>query len=331
MFTPRSSGLRSDPSTSQEGEACAMAAQLLESLQRPDEPRSLTDEDSRKTYRYLRIGVIGAVVVLGVSIFIEWSNVGFDCYQHSISAYYYTPVRAIFIGTMIVAGVALIVYKGRSPWEDTFLNFAGMLAPVVAIAPTTDVGTCWSVRPIPLPVRANGTLARWVHVNIDNNFYTLLIAGALGLLLSFFLVIAVNWKSGTSLIERVQAPVKRVDPETWISLVISAMVLIAGWALIVNWGGFYTQAHGWAAVIFFFFLGLAVVINARAHWERQRTLFWVYIAIAAGMIAGFIVIPLVRVGGDHTVFWLEAWEILMFATYWILQTVENWGEQVEPV
>jgi len=308
-----------------------MAAQLLESLQRPEEPRDLTNEDCRKTYRYLRIGVIGAVVVLGVSILIEWSNVGFDCYQRSISAYYYTPVRAIFIGTMIVVGVALIVYKGRSPWEDTCLNFAGMLAPVVAIAPTTDVGTCWSVRPIPLPVRANGTLARWVHVNIDNNFYTLLIAGALGLLLSFFLVIAVNWKSGTPVMERMQAPVTKVDRETWISLVVSAMVLIAGWALIVNWGGFYTQAHGWAAVIFFFFLGLAVVINARAHWERQRTLFWVYIAIAAGMIAGFIVIPLVRVGGDHTVFWLEAWEILMFATYWIWQTVENWGEQVVPM
>jgi hypothetical protein len=308
-----------------------MAAQLLESLQRPEEPRNLNNEDSRKTYRYLRIGVIGAVVVLGVSILIEWSNVDFDCYQHSISAYYYTPVRAIFIGTMIVVGVALIVYKGRSPWEDTFLNFAGMLAPVVAIAPTTDVGTCWSVRPIPLPVRANGTLARWVHGNIDNNFYTLLIAGALGLLLSFFLVIAVNWRSGTSLIERVQAPVKRVERETWISLVVSALVLIAGWGLIVNWGGFYTQAHGWAAVIFFFFLGLAVVINARAHWEKQRRLFWVYIAIAAGMLGGFIVIPVLRVGGDHTVFWLEAWEILLFATYWIWQTVENWGEQVEPI
>ena len=307
-----------------------MATRLQESLQRPSEPGSLTDQDCRKTYRYLRIGVIGAVVVLGVSIFIEWLSVDPPCYQNSISAYYYTPVRAMFIGTMIVVGFALIVYKGRSPWEDTALNFAGMLAPVVAIAPTTDVGTCWSVRPIPLPVRANGTLARWVHVNIDNNFSTLLIVGGLGLLLSLILVIAVNWKTGTSVMERIQAPVKKVDIETWISLVVTGLVLLAGWWLIVNWSGFYTQAHGWSAVIFFFFLGLAIVINARAHWEKQRKLFWVYAGIALGMLAGFVVIPALRVGGEHTVFWLEAWEILLFATYWIWQTVENWDEEVEP-
>jgi hypothetical protein len=303
-----------------------MAARLLESLQRPKEPRDLTDQDCRKTYRYLRIGVIGAIVVLGVSIAIEWMNA--DCYQNAISAYYYTPVRAIFVGTMIVVGFALIVYKGRSPWEDTALNFAGILAPVVAIAPTTDVGTCWSVRPIPLPVRANGTLARWVHVNIDNNFYTLLIAGGLGLILSFVLVIAVNWKSSTPVIERLKAPVNKVDTETWISLVITGLALLAGWWLIENWGGFYTQAHGWAAVIMFFFLGLAVAINARAHWEKQRKLFWVYAGIAGLMLVGFLVIPGRRIGGEHTVFWLETWEILMFVTYWIFQTVENWGEDV---
>jgi peptidoglycan/LPS O-acetylase OafA/YrhL len=311
-------------------EGFAMAARLLESLERPTEPGDLTDQDCRKTYRYVRIGVIGAVVVLGVSIAIEWSKVDFDCYQNSVSAYYYTPVRAIFVGTMIVVGFALIVYKGRSPWEDTCLNFAGMLAPVVAIAPTTDVGTCWSVRPIPLPVRDNGTVARWVHVNIDNNFSTLLIAGGLGLLLAFVLVLAVNWKSPTPVIERLMAPVKKVEPETWISLVITGLALLAGWWLIENWGGFYTQAHGWAAVIFFFFLGLAIVINARAHWEKQRKLFWVYAGIAALMLAGFLVIPPLRVGGAHTVFWLEAWEILMFVTYWIFQTVENWGEDVQP-
>ena len=63
-----------------------------------------------------------------------------------------------------------------------------------------------------------------------------------------------------------------------------------------------------AAVIMFFFLDLAVAINARAHWEKQRKLFWVYAGIAALMLVGFLVIPGRRIGGEHTVFWLETWE-----------------------
>ena len=49
--------------------------------------------DVIKTYRYLRIGMIGAVVLLAASIGIERSKV--DCWQTSISAYYYTPARAV--------------------------------------------------------------------------------------------------------------------------------------------------------------------------------------------------------------------------------------------
>jgi hypothetical protein len=142
----------------------------------PAEP--LRSQDAIKTYRYLRIGMIGAVVLLAASIAIERSKV--DCWQTSISAYYYTPVRAIFVGSMIAVGLSLIVYKGRA-WEDVCLNFAGMLAPVVAVVPTTDVGRCWSVAPSPLPVKADGSLADWVVTNIDNNIYALLIAGALAL------------------------------------------------------------------------------------------------------------------------------------------------------
>src|SRR5918996_3258587 len=128
-----------------------------------DQKRALTgpaerlkSQDVIKTYRYLRIGMIGAVVLLAVSIAIERSKV--DCWQTSISAYYYTPVRAIFVGCLIAVSLSLIVYKGRSTWEDASLNFAGMLAPVVAVAPTTDVGCCWSIAPSPLPVKDDGSL-----------------------------------------------------------------------------------------------------------------------------------------------------------------------------
>jgi hypothetical protein len=49
------------------------------------------------------------------------------------------------------------------------------------------------------------------------------------------------------------------------------------------------------------------------------------------MVAGGALLSLTRVFGDHTVLWLEAWEITLFAIYWITQTVQYWNEQIEPV
>lgn len=277
----------------------------------------LKPQDVRKTYRYLRIGMIGAVVLLAVSITIERSKV--PCFQTSISAYYYTPVRAVFVGCMIAVGLSLIVYKGRTAWEDAALNIAGMLAPVVAVAPTTDVGRCWSIVPEPLPVRPDGSLANWVVTNIDNNFYALLIAGFIGLGIALLTAIAVDPK----------APIDPGARGTWVSLGVAFLVLLSGWWLIRNWDDFNTRAHGWAAVLMFASLVVAIVVQAIVHRrERDTPYYRIYATVAALMVLGGILIPWTRVFGDHTVFALEAYEIGFFAVYWIVQTRENWDEEV---
>jgi hypothetical protein len=276
--------------------------------------QQLTEDHAIKTYRYLRIGMIGAVVLMAVSIVIERSKV--DCWQTSISAYYYTPVRAIFVGAMIVVGFSLIVYKGRPNGEDICLNFAGMLAPVVAVAPTTDVGDCWSVEPDPLPVRSDGTLANWVVDNIDNNFNALLIAGAVGLGIALFLAIAVNKGSVGATVRTV-----RGQWETSASLALTALVLLVGWWLSENWSDFDTRAHGWAAVLLFLFLIGAIVVKVLDYGPGDRKWRAVYAAVAAGMVIGGGIIVTTRIFGRHTVFALEAWEIVLLAIYWIFQTV----------
>ena len=279
--------------------------------------KPLESQDVRKTYRYLRIGMIGAVVLLAVSIGIERSKV--DCFQTSISAYYYTPVRAIFVGSMFAVGLSLIVYKGRTTWEDASLNFAGMLAPVVAVAPTTDVGRCWSVAPSPLPVLADGSLANWVVTNIDNNFYALLIAGFIGLGVAL----------GTAMAVDPRAPLDRRRRGTWVSLGITFLALLLGWWLIQNWSGFTTRAHGSAALLMFAALVVAIVAQAVVHRrDRDTPFFVIYLLVAGLMILGGALIPLSRAFGDHTVFALEAYEIGFFAVYWIVQTAENWNEPV---
>jgi hypothetical protein len=288
----------------------------------PIEP--LDKEDARKTYRYLRIGMIGAVVLLAVSIAIERSKV--DCWQTSISAYYYTPVRAIFVGSMIAVGLSLIVYKGRG-WEDVWLNFAGMLAPVVAVAPTIDLGRCWSVVPNPPPRTADGSLAEWVVTNIDNNIYALLIAGGIGLVVALLTAIFPK--------RTLQPLVDKRTRSTTLSLVATAGALLVVWLLIQNWGDFDTRAHGYAALLMFVFLILAIGANGIHHrrdWkngnERKKKWFKTYTVVGVLMAVGGILIPTTRVFGEHSTLWLEGYEIVLFAVYWIAQTVENWNEEV---
>ena len=81
--------------------------------------------EARKTYRYLRLGLVAVVVFLGSSLAVEGSKV--NCLQTSISAHY-APVRSVFVGTMIAIGLSLIVMKGSTWFEDLFLNIAGIEA-----------------------------------------------------------------------------------------------------------------------------------------------------------------------------------------------------------
>lgn len=283
-------------------------------------PENLPAGDAIKTYRYLRIGMIGAVVLLAASILIEHENVASGCWQTSISAYYYTPVRAIFVGAMIAVGLALIVIKGRSSVEDIFLNAAGLLAPVVAIAPTTDVGRCWSVPPNPLPISADGSLAGWVLSNIENNFYALLIAGAVGLVAAVVIAVVIN--------EGMGGTVEALGVGTLVSLMVTGLALVGGAVLIAVWDDFFTRAHGYAAVSMFVFLIGAVASRAFAHRAEWRTSvhFWLYLVVAASMAFGGAAIALFRIGGEHTVFVLEAYEIVLFAVFWLIQTWEHWDE-----
>jgi hypothetical protein len=283
----------------------------------------LDREDVIKTYRYLRIGMIGAVALLAVSILIERSKV--NCWQTSISAYYYTPVRAIFVGTLIAVGLVLIVYKGRTSLEDIFLNFAGMFAPVVAVAPTIDVGDCWSLPPSPLPREADGSLAGWVVTNIHNNFNALLIAGGIGLGVAVIIAFLANVKR----LKRLKGLFDKDVRGTTLSLIATGAVLVIGWWLSKNWGDFYTRAHGFAAVGMFAFLILAIVAEVFEHWKEQdKVWFRVYAAVAALMILGGVLIPATRIFHEHTTFAQEAYEIVSFAFYWIVQTAENWNEKV---
>ena len=292
-------------------------------------------DDIAKTYLYLRVGIIGAVVLLFTSIIFEYFEA--DCWQTSISAYYYTPVRAIFVGTLFAVGLALIVYRGQRVGEDFFLNLAGMFAPIVAVAPTTNVNAhpCWSIEPEAQPVLADGSLAPWVGEIIQNNMYALLIVGTIGLIFTFLTTIGslsavpeVLSRTRTELLKREEkaapSPEARELMSTLRVLGAAVIMLASTWVLVGVWENFDTLAHGYAAVLFFGSLIGAIFFQ----WRYTRTkegrgrfarayLIIAILMVAIGALSAFLDF------GDYEIAWLELVEIVIFAVYWIVQTWEK--------
>ncbi|SCL36756.1 hypothetical protein GA0070616_5572 [Micromonospora nigra] len=89
------------------------------------------------TVRRLRlgVGVVGTAlpVVLPVGFVLV---TGDSRLLGSISGYYHTPMRDVFVGSMCAIGVFLISYRYRR-FDDVLTSLAGVLAIMVALFPTS--------------------------------------------------------------------------------------------------------------------------------------------------------------------------------------------------
>jgi len=278
---------------------------------------ALHSESTTKTYLYLRVGLVALAVFLGASLVIELAF-GNTEWQGSISAYYYTPVRSVFVGTLTAMGVCLVAIKGRDkPREDLMLNLAGMCAPVVAMVPT------------PLEDAACGGRTRCVpHAYVPgvvNNVEALLVVGVLALLFA--------------------ARTVRRDARERGDLVALGVAAagLAGFTLWFALGreSFLSYAHyGTAVPMFGLIVGVALVNAARveefvaaggtltvgrvATFQRAyRTIAWFMGVVIAGALVLFVVKA--TTGSEpfsHWVFIVEALLLVAFTVFWILQTVQ---------
>jgi hypothetical protein len=297
-------------------------------IQYPTTPR----EYVASSYRYLRFGMVILVVTLGVSIGIERARA--SCWQGSISAYYYTPVHALFIGALVSIGVTLVAMRGKNSVEDLLFNVAGVLAPIVALVPTA--------RPSVVCSRPGDEVTVRTTALVSNNVPALVAAIALAIVLA--LVIA-ELRRGDG---RPGLP----RPSLFV-LAVGAALLGAGfiWYQAAT-DNFERYAHGATAVAMFVFIWLAVLLNGgwpQPLWaalyrlvgedlpthspsDREKRFRSWYRAVAAFMfLAGLGVVLTAPLGieWDHKIFWLEALEIVPFATFWTLQTFEAWESGVE--
>lgn len=274
-----------------------------------------------KTYRYLRLAMVALVVMLATAVAVEWASTPEPrCLLTSISAYYYTPVNAVLVGTLVAIGVCMVTLKGSSETEDVLLNLGGMLAPVVAFVPVTGAGSCRSVE-VPL---------RDADADIANNITALLVAGGLGLLATVVIAVVARVRGRSSW-----------DRRHVLGITASTAVYGAGLAWFVrDRESFTAYAHYTAAIAMFVLIVAVVLLNARGYGTEHRAAVRArgdagssarvyanrYAAIAAVMVGATAVLGLAGwlLGWAHAVFWIEGTLIVSFAVFWVLQTAELW-------
>ncbi|WP_020144576.1 hypothetical protein [Terracoccus sp. 273MFTsu3.1] len=275
------------------------------------------------TYRYLRGAMIALLLMLLLSVGYQWWwETDHSCWLGSISAYYYTPARTVFVGSLCALGASLIAYKGHSPQEDVLLNFSGFMAFVVAMVPTVPDGRCG-------PNAYTQTPAE-IAAAVRNNIWSLVVVGVLAA------VVAAWLRRGAM----TRDPSDRPTVRSVVVTVACGLVLLAELALfLVLRDRFIALSHGIAAGTMVAGVIAVMVFSAMRAEERHQgsaaggtgttgtTYKRIYIAIAVALAValGVTVLTAVTVRGfDHLILIAEVIIIVLFAAYWGVQTKELW-------
>nr|BFF19258.1 hypothetical protein GCM10025730_27790 [Promicromonospora thailandica] len=268
------------------------------------------------------MAIVAVVLVLFVSL--TWQILadhgrlasGEEWWHASISAYFYSPVQSIFVSALVGIGVCLVAIKGRRGAEEVLLNFAGLLAVLVALVPTPLDATMCTAEPYCLDVPER----------VTNNVGTLLLVGGVVLALA-------TWPRRRDL----------GGPAGW-DLWLTWLAWAGTGTWLLAWpASFLTVAHYAAAVLLFACLvavawinGSDRVVTAQAL-ERLRGMSaaayrvwyrWIAVVMAAVLVVGLsamVVLDRWFPGVfPQTLFVVEALMMLVFALFWTLQTIQFW-------
>jgi hypothetical protein len=247
-----------------------------------------------------------------------WWETDHSCWLGSISAYYYTPARSVFVGSLCALGVSLIVYKGHSPEEDVLLNFSGLMAFVVAMVPTVPDARCGPNAYTQTPVE--------IAAAVRNNIWSLVVVAISAA------VVAAWLKRGAMTRDPTEHPTAR---SVVITVVCGAVLLGELTLFLLLRDRFIALSHGIAAGTMVAGVIAVMVLSALRAEERHQsvashqgaTYKRIYIAIAVALAVALAVTVLTALtlsGFGHLVLIAEAIIIVLFCTYWGVQTKELW-------
>jgi len=275
---------------------------------------------SLRTHRYVRLSLCAAVLLLGAGV--GWHLVAVGPLR-SISAAYYTPARSAFVGAVSAVAVALVVLAGRS-LRRYLLLLGGMTAPLIALVPvplrsdelTTLTGAgCPAGAARCLPASAADEVA------VGMLAY-LVVASAVLVASIVLLALDSRW-------DRIAAVRSAV-----------AAVLLVALAVASATPAFALAGHYAAAAVFFLLMAAVAGVHAyevRAEGVRgpgsPRGYSIAYAGLAVLLaVTDLALVVLVVSGrgeallGEQWLLIVEAVALALFTVFWVLQTVENWGE-----
>ncbi|MFB7884642.1 hypothetical protein [Microbacterium sp. NPDC056057] len=263
-----------------------------------------------RTYRYLRIGLAGTVIAIFVAIAQAATTYGS---LTSISDYFYTPARDVFVGALIAVSLALFALSGRGS-ERALLDAAALFAPLIALVPTTLAPGVVPGVDVPCTGRC---FPPAFEADVANGVVVYLVLGIL-LLLVALLLGALGQISLASV---------------WPSLLIAAVVIaVTGLTWAFARDAFLQNAHFIATTAFF---ALFAAVAVRGAFPRQgpppAPVFRVlYTTIAVGLVlvlvAYVVLLPQASGSGIPIVLIVEAIALALFFVFWVVQGIEKWND-----
>jgi hypothetical protein len=279
-----------------------MADPAHEALDGIPPARSPVEGYARSTWHHLRLAMVA--LALGLVATILYENARTNCFQNSISAYWYTPARGYLVALLVGMSLCMVCLRGGNATEDLLLNFAGMFAPVIAFVPTTP-------EKAPNCMQVAGAVSER-PASIANNATALFaVAGVV------VVMVALMW--------RARPPTPRARRWSFVALAI-ALAALAVFVFLRD--VFEEAAHLTAAVAMFGCIIAIAWVNA-IHSEplhrvvNYRNAYWA-VAIGMGLAVAGTIVAAALGGWSHLTILIEVILIALFAVLWVLQTIELW-------
>ena len=296
-----------------------------------------TDVVARETYRTLRLMLVTLPVLLLVGSLLIFLTTGEI--ETSISAYYFGPIRDIFVGAMVGIAVCLVAYQGTSAFEDHILNVAGFYAVFVALVPADLHKTIVDLGADPRMTEALQEQPSVGSLDVAAGTVQELTVDPLRISAGAALLVALLFIYVLRRTRRFPAPEVAAEPRAHVAFwVVNAVG--AAFAGLVAWrvieGAAFDWVHTGAAVLLIVSLAIAVAshlwpgfFGAQDHPSYRSTAIWgvtyrsAYAAILLIMGVGAAVLALVA--GAYRVIAVEWLEVALFAVFWVLETGRTWA------
>lgn len=290
----------------------------------------------QKTHRYLRLSLVLIVFTLLVgvalqSIVVTWEPLIFGWHPlASISHTFYTPGRDIFVGALLAASVVLLALSGRSR-ATTLLDVCAVFAPLIAIVPT-GLADSRAVGHIPCPIMVECIPAEDIGT------------AKAGIAVYAVVVVAVVITMAV-IRHRTRTPNPSARLVSIIALVTAAvMTALAFWpALNENFPfNFWPVAsiHFAVTLVFFGVFAAVPIHSAGGPLEpgetpptpRQRSIYrWIAGLLIADLLLLVVALLFRQAFGETpVVLFGEAAALILFATFWSVQTFQRWNDANPP-